>query len=111
MAVYSELDQMIVFFGDDHGSFTRHQVLSTGAGSYPSYVNVSDVVVSNLHRHNIAIFLGTQEQMFEDPVSVQLEFGSSSFVVDVGDVNGDDLADLVAGNRGSDGVTVLLQIC
>ena len=119
VAVYPELDQVIIFFGDGHGSFIHHQILSTGTGSHPSYVSVSDVnndgvddvVVSNLQRHNIAIFLGSRGELSGDAVSVQLEFGSAPFVVLVGDVNGDDRDDLIVGNEGSDSVTILLQDC
>ena len=49
--------------------------------------------------------------MLSDAVSVQLKFCSAPFAVAVGDVNGDDLADLVVGSEGTDSVTVLLQDC
>ena len=118
-ATYPELDQVFIFFGDGRGSFSHHQTLSTGAGSSPSYVRVrdvnndgiDDVVVSNLHRHNIAIFLGNRGGVLDDAVSVQLAFDSAPFVVVVSDVNGDLRNDLIVGNDGSDSVTVSLQDC
>ena len=119
VVAYPELDRVSIFFGDGHGSFTHHQILSTEVGSHPIDVSVSDVnkdgiddvVVSNLQRNNVAIFAGARGIVSNDTVRVQLEFGSLPFVVVVTDVNEDGLPDLVVGNQGTDSVTVLLQYC
>src|SRR3954469_8120789 len=68
-----------------------------------------DLATANESSNNSSVFLGNGLGRFVHMTGSPFSTGSISLGVAVGDLNGDGLADVAAGNRGASNVTVLLS--
>ena len=102
-------NQLTILFNDGHGGFSRPTNIATG--SFPWTVvaddlnrdGKSDLVVSyyevnsNNCYQGVSVFLGNGDGTFQPRVDYPFESSFNNAVVDVADVNGDGIKDLVAG--------------
>lgn len=70
-----------------------------------------DIVVSNFGSNDILLFLGTSNDTFLEPKSYSLGYNARPQSVALGDINNDNLYDIVVANSGTDSVEVLFQTC
>lgn len=113
-----ESDSIGIFLGYGNGTFAPQRIYSTGNQSSPSAIALADfnndgyldIVVANVITECIGILLGYGNGTFASLVTYPLEVNFSPFTIDVGDVNNDDLLDIVVADFGSGSVGVFLAI-
>jgi hypothetical protein len=106
-----------VFLGYGNGSFANQTTYVTGFG--PQFVSVGDfnndtfldIVVAIPDNNNIGILLGYGNGSFADLQKVSLKYGSSPFMIGIGDFNNDRKLDFAVANEGTDSLSILLQTC
>jgi hypothetical protein len=104
-----------VFLGYGNGSFGDVIILSSGVGSGPHSVSVSDInndthsdiIVANYLANNVGVFLGYGNGHFRDQVLSSSGTDSSSSYVQAGDFNKDGQLDAAVANAGTSNVGVL----
>ena len=112
-------DAVVILFGDGNGRFGKMTTYSTGIRSMPVAIVArdlnkdehSDVVVANRGSNEVLIFLGTNNGLFEEARRYSIGYDTRPQSVAVGDINGDDMLDIVVANYGSGHIEVLLQTC
>jgi hypothetical protein len=105
-----------VFLGYGDGTFSSQTTFSTGSGSRPAAVAVSDfnndnqldIAVANYGTSNIGIFLGYGNGTFVSQVTYSTGSDSHPYSIAVGDFNNDSRLDIVVVNYWSDSVGVFL---
>ena len=113
----SNSSNIAILFGCGNGSFVNQTTYLTD--SYPYSVDVGDfnndtildIIVANYGSNTVRVFRGYQNGTFAIMEPVQLEYGSHSFSVVVGDFNNDEKLDFVVANNGTDSLQVYLQTC
>jgi hypothetical protein len=108
-----------VFLADVNGSFGNPTVYSTGLRSQPYSVAVGDfnndtlldVAVANYGASSVGIFLGYGNGSFADQMIFSSGYGSQPFALTVGDVNNDNLTDIVATNNGYGNIDIIMTTC
>jgi hypothetical protein len=105
-----------IFLGYGNGTFVSQVTYSTGYGSYPYSIAVSDfnndsrldIVVANYWPDNIGIFLGYGNGTFSNQTPYSTRKGSGPTDVVVGDLNNDGRLDIVVTLYYSFGIIVFL---
>ncbi|CAF1675044.1 unnamed protein product, partial [Rotaria magnacalcarata] len=108
-----------IFLGYGNGSFIYQNLYSTGFGSHPYSLTVSDfnndnlldIAVANRGTNNIAVFIGFGNGSFTKETVFSIGYGSLPFVLIASDFNDDKKMDLVVANEGTDSVNIFLQSC
>ena len=96
-----------IFIGYGNGSFSHERTYSTGLNSNPFCLALSDlnndsnldIVVSNSATETIGIFLGHGNGLFDDQSTYPTGPDTYPFCVVVGDLNNDDLLDIVVTHK------------
>ena len=107
---------IVVLVGVGDGTFLLGRSFSTGMGSGPWALAISDfnndtrldVAVTNYNANNMAVFLGDDSEPFGIVKAYATGDGSRPHSVAVADVNNDHQMDIVVANYGTDNVGVLL---
>src|SRR5205085_1029888 len=106
-----------VLLGDGKGTFAAPQSFATGF--YPGAAAVADVngdgkpdlIVANLLVSTVSVLLGNGDGTFQDSPSFlakhSFKVGAYPISVQVADVNGDGIPDLIVANAGDNTVSVL----
>jgi hypothetical protein len=108
-----------VFLGNSTGTFSSQITYSTGLGSQPYSVAVLDVdndtrldiAVANYGTNSLGVLLGYGNGSFASQLIFDTGFDSHPFALVVGDVNNDNLTDIVATNNGYGNVDILFKEC
>jgi hypothetical protein len=108
-----------VFLGNGTGTFSSQITYSTGLGSQPYSVAVLDfdndtrldIAVANYGTNNVGVLLGYGNGSFASQLIFNTGFDSHPFALVVGDVNNDNLTDIVATNNGYGNVDILFKNC
>ncbi|CAF1186071.1 unnamed protein product [Rotaria sordida] len=99
-------DGVGVFLGYGNGNFSIMMSYSTGIGSKPWWIALSDInndhrldiVSANTYTSSIGIFLGNGDGTFATMISYSTGINSQPYSVAVGDINNDNYLDLVVAN-------------
>ena len=108
--------RVVVLFGIGNGTFLLGRQYLTGIGADPFALAIGDfnndtrldIAVSNLYGNNMAILLGSGNELFGSIKTYGTGDGSRPYSVAVADVNNDHQMDIVVANYGTDNVGVLL---
>ena len=108
-----------IFLANGTGTFLNRTVYSTGSRSQPYSVAVLDIdndgqldiAVANYGANSVGIFLGHGNGSFSNQMAFDTGFGSHPFALAVGDVNNDNLTDVVAANNGYGNIDILMKTC
>jgi hypothetical protein len=108
-----------IFLSNGTGTFSNQITYSTGLDSQLSSVAVLDfnndtrldIAVANYGSNSVGIFFGFGNGSFTNQSIFDTGFGSHPFAVAVGDVNNDNLTDIVATNNGYGNIDILFMEC
>jgi hypothetical protein len=108
-----------VLFGNGNGTFRLSEFFSTGNGSLPYAIvisdfnrdNIPDLIVPNSGTDNVGILLGYGNGTFMNQTTYST--GNNSYPVDVtvGDINGDNRLDIISANNKLNTVGIFLSTC
>jgi hypothetical protein len=119
VVINSATENIAILFGYGNGTFLNLRIYSIGIGSNPSSVvagdlnkdNNLDLVVANLGTNNILVFFGLDNGTFLEPKSYSVGNNARPQSVTIGDINNDNMLDIIVASYGSNYVEILLQIC
>ncbi len=108
-----------IFLSNGTGTFSNQITYSTGLDSQPYSVVVLDfdndtrldVAVANYGSNSVGVFFGYGNGSFSSQLLFNTGFDSHPFALVVGDVNKDNLTDIIATNNGYGNVDILLKEC
>jgi hypothetical protein len=108
-------DNVGILLGSGHGMFDIMTTYSTGHGSAPYFVAVADfnndtyldIVVTNSETDTVAILFGYGNGTFASGVRYSTGIRSRPYTVAIGDLNNDNISDIVIANSGTNNVFLL----
>jgi predicted nucleotidyltransferase len=108
-----------IFLSNGTGTFSNQTTYSTYGGSQPNSVAVLDfnndtrldIAVANYGSNSVGVFFGYGNGSFTSQLIFNTSFDSHPFAVVVGDVNNDNLTDIIATNNGYGNIDILLKEC
>ncbi|CAF3755537.1 unnamed protein product [Rotaria sp. Silwood1] len=111
-------NNVLIFTGYGNGTFSKNMAYSTGENSLPHYVvvidlnndNRMDIVTANYGSNTIGVLLGQDNGTFANVTTYSTGINSLPWSVAVGDLNGDNILDIVSGNWGFTYVSVFLGL-
>jgi hypothetical protein len=109
-------NDVLVYFGFEHGVFYEGMPYSTGTGSGPQSLAIGDFnndnrldfVTANFYTDDIGVFLGYGNAPFGGITLYSIGSGSQPYAAAIGDFNNDGLLDVVIANYGTNNVDILL---
>jgi hypothetical protein len=115
----SGTNNVSIFLGNGTGTFLSQTKYSTGLGSQPYSVAVLDfdndtrldIAVANYGTNSVGVLLGYGNGSFANQLIFNTGFDSHPSALVVGDVNNDNLTDIVATNNGYGNVDILSKEC
>ena len=117
--VNSGTNNIAIFLGYKDGTFSRPTAYPTGDSSAPVSLTVDhfnddvhlDLAVANFGNNNVCLMFGYGNGSFASPECHTSGYDSRPFAVASGDVNGDNLTDVVFADKGSSKIEILTKIC
>ena len=108
-----------VFLSNGTGTFSSQMTYFTGVRSQPYSVAVVDIdndtrldiAVASYGANSVGVFLGYGNGSFASQLIFYTGFGSRPFALAIGDVNNDNLTDIVATNNGYGNIDILMKTC
>jgi predicted nucleotidyltransferase len=108
-----------IFLGNGTGTFSNQTTYSTGPDSQPYSVAVLDfdndtrldIAVANYRSNNMVVLFGDGNGTFTNESTFNTGFDSHPFALVVGDVNNDNVTDVIATNDGYGNIDILLKEC
>jgi predicted nucleotidyltransferase len=108
-----------ILLGYGNGRFANMTIYSTGISSDPVSIAVNDLnkdnyldlVVANWGSNDVWVFLGMGNGTFFKPTVYSIGYNARPQSVAIGDINNDDMLDIVVANYGTNYVEILLQTC
>jgi hypothetical protein len=115
----SDNDNVGVLLGNGNGTFSSQVTYSTGVKSQPSSVIIVDfnndtrldIAVANYGSNNVALVVGNGNGSFVMEILYSAGYGSRPLALASGDVNRDNLSDIIAVNNGYGNIEILLKLC
>ena len=110
------LNNIVMFLGDENGSFTNQITYSTGDDSHPRAMVVADmnndtwldIIVGNVRTHSLRVLLSNSNGTFENKIINLVGINSSPTLIIVGDLNNDNRLDVITTDYNRDNVAVFL---
>jgi hypothetical protein len=104
-----------ILLGYGNGSFATVVIYSTGDGSRPQSVavsnfnqdNIADIVVANHHGDNVGLFLGNGDGTFQNQITFSPGYYALPSFVIANDFNNDNNMDIAVSNKNKDNVGIL----
>ena len=108
-----------VFLGNGSFTFQTQMTYFTGVRSQPHAVAILDfdndtrldIAVANYGSSSVGVFLGYGNGSFANQLIFNTGFGSHPIALVVGDINNDNLTDIVATNNGYGNIDILMKTC
>jgi hypothetical protein len=108
-----------IFLSNGSGTFSNQITYSTGLDSQPYSVAVLDfdndtqldIAVANYGSNSLVIYFGDGNGSFANQSIYYTGFDSHPFAIVVGDVNNDNLTDIIATNNGYGNIDILFKDC
>jgi hypothetical protein len=108
-----------IFLSNGTGTFSSQMTYSTGFDSRPYSVAVLDfnndaqldIAVANYGSNSVIVFFGDGDGNFSNQSIFDTGFDSRPYAVTVGDVNNDNLTDIVVTNNGYGTIDILFKEC
>jgi hypothetical protein len=108
-----------IFLSNGTGTFSSQITFSTVPESQPYSVAVLDfnndtrldIAVANYGSNSVGVFFGYGNGSFSSQLILNTGFDSHPFAVVVGDVNNDNLTDIIATNNGYGNIDILFKEC
>ncbi|CAF0849676.1 unnamed protein product [Adineta ricciae] len=108
-----------VFLANSTGLFSSQVTYSTGSRSRPYSVTVLDfnndtrldIVVASYGANNVGIFYGYGNGSFMDQEIFPTGFNSHPYALTFGDINNDNLTDVIVTNNGYGNIDILMKTC
>ena len=115
----SETDNLVIFLGNDNGTFVINATYSTGYRSRPYTLVISDfnndhiwdIAVSNSGTSNIFLIYGNGNGTFGNETSYSLGYGYHPYSIAVTDLNSDGWMDIVVACYDTDHIETFIQMC
>jgi hypothetical protein len=112
-------DTIGIFLGYGNGRFANMTIYSIGISSVPVAIAVDDLnkdnhldlVVASWGSNDVFVFLGKGNGSFLVPKAYFVGYDARPQSIAIGDLNNDDMLDIVVANYGIDYVEILLQTC
>ncbi|CAF4016179.1 unnamed protein product [Adineta steineri] len=110
------LGSISIFYGNGDGTFSNLTNYTTGSGSQPTWVVVSDfnndaildITVANSGTDNIGVFFGNVNHSFYDQITFSTGISSDPDALVYEDFNNDNQLDIAFANYGTNSIGVLL---
>jgi hypothetical protein len=108
-----------IFLSNGSGTFSSQITYPTGPDSQPNSVAVLDfdndtrldIAVANYGSNSVGVFFGYGNGSFSSQLIFNTGFDSHPFAVVVGDVNNDNLTDIIVTNNGYGNIDILFKEC
>jgi hypothetical protein len=108
-----------IFLSNGTGTFSNQTTYSTGPDSQPYSVavldfdndTVLDIAVANYGSNSVGVFFGYGNGSFTSQLIFNTGFDSHPFAIVVGDVNNDNVTDVIATNDGYGNIDILFKEC
>jgi hypothetical protein len=108
-----------IFLSNGTGTFSNQITYSTGLDSQPYSVAVLDfdndtrldITVANYGSNSLVVYFGDGNGSFTNQSTFNTGFDSHPFAVVAGDVNNDNLTDIIAINNGYGNIDIVLKEC
>jgi hypothetical protein len=108
-----------IFLSNGIGTFSNQTMYSTYGDSQPNSVAVLDfnndtrldIAVANYGSNSLGVFFGYGNGSFASQLIFNTGFDSYPFALAVGDVNNDNLTDIIATNNGYGNIDILFMEC
>ncbi|CAF1190267.1 unnamed protein product [Rotaria sp. Silwood1] len=120
----NDTDNIMIVFGSGHGTFSSKMMYFTGNGSHPCSIasifgwvldmdndTLWEVAIATADANSIVILWGYSNRNFTHQTTFQNSFGSHPFAIAVGDVNQDNLTDVVVANNGYGNIGFISKTC
>ena len=112
----SGVSELMILLGYGNGTFRYGQTYSTGAGSSPFSINIGDfnkdgdldIATANYGTSNVGILLGHGDGTFTNIITYPVNNSLSPTSVGIGDLNSDNILDIVTTNADTGGIVILL---
>ncbi|CAF4099052.1 unnamed protein product, partial [Adineta steineri] len=109
-------NDICIFHGFGNGTFILFEIYSTGDGSLPSMITISDlnndsyldIIVANFGTNNVGIFYGLNNDSFDAQITYSTSTNSKPLWVSVDDYNNDNYLDLAIANSNLNNIGILL---
>lgn len=117
--VNSGTDIVTIFQGNGDGSFIAIESYSTGTGSTPYAIAVSDfdndkrmdLAIANSGTNNLLLLFGFGNGRFGNEISYPMNYNSNPYSIAFGNFNNDTWIDIAVANNGADYIETLLNKC
>ena len=115
----SGTDNIGILFGNGDGTFSNQTTYATGIKSKPSSVIIDDfnndtrldIAVANYGSNYVVLFFGNGNGSFTNQTKYSVGFNSRPFALTAGDVNKDNLIDVIIANNGYGNIVILSKLC
>jgi predicted nucleotidyltransferase len=112
-------DNVGVCLGNGNGTFSSQLTYSTGVKSQPSSViigdfnndTLQDIAVANYGSNNVGVFLGYGNGSFGSQIIFSTGFNSRPYALTSGDVNNDNVSDILIANNEFGDIVIITKLC
>ena len=112
--IYSDQNNIAVFFGYGNEIISRSQLYSTGKNSQPIFIAIADfnndqkpdIAVTNNGSDSVMLLLGSGNGSFANPIAYSTGPRSSPYSVGIGDFNDDNQLDIAIANHENNNVKI-----
>ena len=112
--IYSDQNNIAVFFGYGNESISRSQLYSTGKNSQPIFIAIADfnndqkadMTVVNNRSNSVMLLLGYGNGSFANPVAYSTGPRSNPYSIGIGDFNNDNQLDIAIANHENNNIKI-----
>ena len=117
--VNNKTSTIVILFGRSDGKFENQTSYFTGFDTIPISIitsdlnkdNYMDMIVANYESNEILIYYGRFDGSFSTPKSYSVGYSGHPQSIAIGNMDDDDMLDIIVANYGTGLIEVFLQIC